>query len=102
MSNIFEMDDPVRKVVYKYEIVDHGKNRLRLPVDAQILKLDKQNDKLYVWAIHDDKPVAYTTVDFFAVYTGEVMLMNESLAYVGSVVDFTGAMIVVHVFRSMN
>lgn len=86
----------MNKIIYKYPLNFNEINYITMPVGAQILTVQIQNDFIpYVWAVVEDmKGVSFTTRKIALRFTGEDF-EGETGAYIGT---FTNKSYVIHAF----
>lgn len=82
---------------YPFGLLD---TEIKLPLAAQILKVDKQADDFYIWALIEDT-FAMEWRGIKVIGTGHVIEENlDDLKYLNSIID--GPFFVWHVFEVKN
>lgn len=83
------------KSIYKYEI-NPSDPVVIMPELAKLLHVDKQGDRMFVWAIVSTEECDKTPVQFYVYGTGHT-LQPDIGRYVGTVTNFLGGL-VFHIF----
>lgn len=74
------------KRIFKYEF-GLSDNEIKMPLAAQILKADKQNNNFYIWALVDDT-FAHEYKKFKVIGTGHVIEEDlDNLKYINTIFD---------------
>lgn len=84
------------KTIYKYPILLEEKQIISMPINAEILTVQIQNNVPCLWALVDNKlPLSDVTVIVYS--TGAEIDQSQNLKYCSTLQVFDGAM-VFHVF----
>jgi hypothetical protein len=93
MSPTKGMSSPI---IFKYRLQISDHQTINLPAGARVLKVDKQSDELFVWALVDSSPSHYEWWEVVIIGTGNHIHQNlEGFTFVNTVVMST---FVWHVF----
>ncbi len=86
------------KTIFKYGLSISQWQSINLPVNAEILKVDTQNNELYIWVLQDTVD-ANTEIRYFEVFgTGHFMGEQKNRKHIGTVLTYGGSY-VWHVFE---
>ena len=87
-----------KRVIYKYELPVSDSPVIKMPIGAEILCVDNQNDTLYIWAIIDPN-AEQVSMKFKVFVTGQIINDNLVLKrdFIGTVL-FNNGSLVFHVF----
>lgn len=81
------------KIIYKYILEFDKKQQIELPLDAEILSVQMQNEKICLWAkVSSTLPKAKRTIYIYGTGTE---IEKDNLSYVGTVQD---GIYVLHIF----
>jgi hypothetical protein len=87
------------KTIYKYELELHTPiAQVEVPVGAQVLHFDAQDNRLYLWALVDPSAAATTRLRFHVVGTGHSLDESKGLVYRATILMYSGAL-VLHIFE---
>jgi hypothetical protein len=87
----------MRKIIWKYEIGDPDGYGLEMPKGAEILTVQIQNDKPYIWALVDENsPIEER--NFIVLGTGHSFMLSKNSVYIGTFQE-AGGRLVWHLFE---
>ena len=88
----------MRKVIWKYELITQDTLRVLLPIGAEILALQTQNEKPCVWFLVNPDEVKTEVRKFDIVSTGHTIYDANNKKYIGTY-QLQGGLLVFHVFE---
>ena len=77
----------MEKVIWKYELQTRDRQELQLPVDNNLLAIQKQNDILCAWYLVDPKSPKYQQ-EILMFGTGHTIINIDSKKYLSTVQDW--------------
>ena len=87
------------QAVYKYPLDISGYNEISMPIGAEILTVQIQDGKAFVWALVDINPYKNLEVRKIAVY-GTGHTIHTDVKYIGTIQMMDGKL-VFHVFEEL-
>lgn len=89
------------KTIYKYPIEITNKQTFPMPVGSNILTVQVQNGKPFIWAMVDTAvPTEEVAIRVYG--TGHPILDSSNLEYIGTFQSMYGGNLVCHVFKEIR
>lgn len=87
------------KTVYKYDLKGIREQSILMPLDAEVLCVQMQNNEPKIWALVDSEN-PNELVNFFIFGTGHEIKIKENLKYIGTF-QTQNKIFVFHVFKEV-